>query len=284
MENLKLISCVEWHEILRRGVQFVEVPKPVVDYIMGRYKHAKRFPLSDGSRLRYHESIISKAEYEEYDTSVLVNGANNKDAIDTDDLLSLAMDVTGLSKEELLKKPEPTEEDNGKGDDDDDSSSSEGWSDFEEDDNEEEDRMIREWGASVDAAIKALGGSVFPKLNWSAPKDAVWSTSNGNLRCRSHSDVLRLLKNSDYAAADINQAEDIGMKVVLVLKPWREVSTGSEFRCFVMKRKLVSICQRHQQDCYEFTAQSRHEIEFALDNYINASIVPFIPPSLNDCK
>ena len=144
--------------------------------------------------------------------------------------------------------------------------------------------MIREWGAKVDAAIEALGGSAFPKLNWSAPKDAIWSTSNGNLRCRSHSDVLRLLKNSDYAAADIDQAEDIGMKVVLVLKPWCEISTASEFRCFVMKRRLVSICQRHEQDCYNFDPSHKQEVEFVLNNYINASIVPFIPPLLNDCK
>lgn len=276
----KLVSCVEWHEKLRRGIQFLELPKPVVDYVMGRSKRGKRFIHPDAFKPRYREGDLDKSEYEEYDTSSLMRGSNKMDTIATDDLLSLAMDVTGLSKEELLKKPDPKE---GEKDDDDDDSS-ESWSDFEEGDNEEEDRVFGEWGASVDAAIKALGGSVFPKLNWSAPKDAVWMSSGGDLRCRDHTDILLLLKSSDYAVADIEQAEAMGVKPVLVLKPWKVISTASEFRCFVMKRRLISICQRHEHDCYSLTSMSKQEIEFVVDNYINSSITPFIPPSLNNCK
>ena len=279
----RCVSCAEWPAKLRKGVRIIDIPPAIVAYVMGRSKRGKRFMTPEQLKARYNDGDLDKSEYEEYDVATAVKGANSRDAIATDDLLSLAMDVTGLSKEELLKKPDPKEGDRA-GDDDDNGSSSEGWSDFEEGENEEEDQVFREWGATVDAAISALGGEAFPKLNWSAPKDAVWISGEGTLRCRTHLDVLMLLKSSDFAAADIAQAEAMGVKPVLVLKHWRNVTTASEYRCFVMKRRLVAICQRHVNDCYNLSSEAKQEIEFVVRNYINSSVVPFVPPALNSCN
>uniref|UniRef100_A0A803M0V0 Cell division cycle protein 123 n=1 Tax=Chenopodium quinoa TaxID=63459 RepID=A0A803M0V0_CHEQI len=46
-------------------------------------------------------------------------------------------------------------------------------------------------------SIESLGGAVFPKLNWSSPKDAAWISTTGTLKCTSFSDIALLLKASD---------------------------------------------------------------------------------------
>eukprot|EP00614_Pseudopedinella_elastica_P035144 CAMPEP_0172643030 /NCGR_PEP_ID=MMETSP1068-20121228/234894_1 /TAXON_ID=35684 /ORGANISM="Pseudopedinella elastica, Strain CCMP716" /LENGTH=469 /DNA_ID=CAMNT_0013456971 /DNA_START=152 /DNA_END=1561 /DNA_ORIENTATION=+ len=56
---------------------------------------------------------------------------------------------------------------------------------------------------AVNRAISALGGSVFPKLNWSSPQDASWMNM-GNLKCRSPGDIYLLLKSSDFVSHDIH--------------------------------------------------------------------------------
>ncbi|CAE6481403.1 unnamed protein product [Rhizoctonia solani] len=61
------------------------------------------------------------------------------------------------------------------------------------------DRQIRQAISSYDA--------VFPKLNWTAPKDAGWMlTSSGPLRCTSPADVYLLLKSSDFATHDLDKS------------------------------------------------------------------------------
>ncbi|CAM9384583.1 unnamed protein product [Phaeothamnion confervicola] len=54
-------------------------------------------------------------------------------------------------------------------------------------------------------AIEALGGRVFPKLNWSCPKDAAW-VNGGSLSCHTAGDVLCLLKSSLFATHDLLHA------------------------------------------------------------------------------
>ena len=39
-----------------------------------------------------------------------------------------------------------------------------------------------------------LGGDVFPKLNWSAPRDAAWISFDKTMKCKLVTDVLLLLK------------------------------------------------------------------------------------------
>jgi len=44
------------------------------------------------------------------------------------------------------------------------------------------------------------------KLNWSAPKDAVWATASGLLKVVTPQDVYLLLKSSDFVAHDLSSA------------------------------------------------------------------------------
>jgi hypothetical protein len=47
--------------------------------------------------------------------------------------------------------------------------------------------------AALSASIEELGGAVFPKLNWSAPRDTTWINAGENLKCVSTSDVILLV-------------------------------------------------------------------------------------------
>jgi hypothetical protein len=77
-------------------------------------------------------------------------------------------------------------------------------------DDEDEHNLLRpafpELEAAVDAAIADLGGAALPKLNWSAPKDAVFMAAGGTTRCTCFAEVAMLLRASDCIAHDLVSA------------------------------------------------------------------------------
>uniref|UniRef100_A0A8B9QUH1 Translation initiation factor eIF2 assembly protein n=1 Tax=Anas platyrhynchos TaxID=8839 RepID=A0A8B9QUH1_ANAPL len=106
-----------------------------------------------------------------------------------------------------------------------------------------------EFTAKVEEAISSLGGSVFPKLNWSAPRDAYWIAMNSSLKCK------------------------------LVLRKWCELIPGAEFRCFVKENKLIGISQRDYTQYYDHISTKffKKHIQYKfLDEdckYLNTSIM-----------
>ncbi|KJA16961.1 hypothetical protein HYPSUDRAFT_79852 [Hypholoma sublateritium FD-334 SS-4] len=131
-----------------------------------------------------------------------------------------------------------------------------------------------ELDAQIRAAVRAHGGGVFPKLNFSAPQDAAWLLPAGApLRCTAPADVYLLLKASDFVAHDLDpeavfarcdavqrdaegggegggeiekqgEAEDEPYELELVLRKWYAVDRARELRCFVRGDRLVAIAQR----------------------------------------
>lgn len=122
--------------------------------------------------------------------------------------------------------------------------------------------------AAITNTIAELGGSVVPKLNWSAPKDATWISATNSMECRSANDVYLLLKSSDFVTHDLEQVFDgcvddgattststatftdadaatSAIPYTLVLRRTIPALIPSlEFRCFVRRRKLLCMCQR----------------------------------------
>ncbi|KAG8719747.1 hypothetical protein FRC08_002107 [Ceratobasidium sp. 394] len=156
-------------------------------------------------------------------------------------------------------------------------------SDDEDEVSDSDDEPARRYSfPELDSQIRqaiATYGAVFPKLNWTAPKDAAWMLStNAPLRCTSPADVYLLLKSSDFAMHDLDDgrifegcidpvlpstnsvngertngiAMDISdpsggsgeYKLELVLKKWYEVERSREVRCFIRDNRLLAICQR----------------------------------------
>ncbi|TGZ68675.1 hypothetical protein CRM22_004139 [Opisthorchis felineus] len=150
-----------------------------------------------------------------------------------------------------------------------------------------------EFEAKVSDAIAQLGGCVFPKLNWSAPKDASWLLGDNSLKCRSFTDVYLVLKASDFIAHDLNApfalctdfpvenlydpVEDY--RPQLVLRRWKDCRPDSEFRCFVRKKKLIAISQRHHDAYFESALQHKESIEKKLCTFFQKHIHDLFPLS-----
>ncbi|KAH7938251.1 hypothetical protein HPB49_021981 [Dermacentor silvarum] len=112
------------------------------------------------------------------------------------------------------------------------------WS--EADDDSTEIPSFPELEEAVSAAIKRLGGRVFPKLNWSSPKDATWIATNNSPCC--------IFK----ACTDWNKGMDTSnlFQYELILRKWVEIDPSTEFRCFVKDSILIGISQRDYTHYY----------------------------------
>ncbi|CAI0398882.1 unnamed protein product [Linum tenue] len=120
-------------------------------------------------------------------------------------------------------------------------------------------------------SIEALGGAVFPKLNWSSPKDAAWISSSRNLRCTSFSEIALLLKSSDSLVHDLSHAYDSccdrkeltrPSSFYIALRKWySSILPEREFRCFVRGQWLVGISQREVTTCYPLILAERGVIQ-----------------------
>ena len=165
----------------------------------------------------------------------------------------------------------------------DDESESEEWQALDEDPEQETATApeFNEIDTKMRDCISDLGGSVFPKLNWSAPKDSKWISHDGTLKCSCPNDVFLLLKSSDLISNELfdtfKHCEDGegGMTegFELVLRQWQDIHPGMEFRCFVRDNKLVAICQRDVAGYYKFTASNQEEICSDIMSFFKSKIV-----------
>ncbi|CAF9911586.1 MAG: hypothetical protein HETSPECPRED_000388 [Heterodermia speciosa] len=136
-------------------------------------------------------------------------------------------------------------------------------SDSEEDEEPDPSLQWLDIHQKIKDTITELKGSVHPKLNWSAPKDATWIAATNSMECRTANDVYLLLKSSDFITHDLEQAydgceeeeeeegdgiEDSRTEQIpyhLVLRQTiPALVTSLELRCFVRGRELLCVCQR----------------------------------------
>uniref|UniRef100_A0A3B3S5J6 Translation initiation factor eIF2 assembly protein n=1 Tax=Paramormyrops kingsleyae TaxID=1676925 RepID=A0A3B3S5J6_9TELE len=137
-----------------------------------------------------------------------------------------------------------------------------------------------EFSSRVQEAINTLGGSVFPKLNWSAPQDASWIALNSSLRCQSLTDIFLLFKSSDFIAHDFTRpflhcsddSPDPPINFELVLRKWSELIPGGEFRCFVKENKLIGISQRDYTQYYQHISKQKHLISQSIQDFFTSHI------------
>ncbi|CAG5100820.1 Similar to CDC123: Cell division cycle protein 123 homolog (Macaca fascicularis) [Cotesia congregata] len=129
-------------------------------------------------------------------------------------------------------------------------------------------------------------GAVFVKSNWRTPSDAMWVAVTKSLKCTSLEEVYLLLKSSDRISRDISAVKELAkndkeIPPCLVLKKWRDINPCTEFRCFVVNRELVGICQRDVTQYHQYIENEKYSIQtdikslfrerikdrFQLDNY-----------------
>jgi hypothetical protein len=137
---------------------------------------------------------------------------------------------------------------------------------------------------AIVAAITALGGDAFPKLDWTAPADATWVAPAGSLRCATAGDVFLLLKSSDLARYDLDLARRLqgerggsgsgggepqpqppAFTPHLALRTWYPLHPAGEWRVFVRGRRVVGVSQRHTGQRFDHLAASPEERHAARD-------------------
>ncbi|GAA95054.1 uncharacterized protein L969DRAFT_95970 [Mixia osmundae IAM 14324] len=149
----------------------------------------------------------------------------------------------------------------------------------------------------VDTQLRAIidkyDGLVFPKLNWSSPKDAAWILPGKPLACSTPADIYLLLKSSDFIAHDLDYPFEHCFDehdhastplppppppLELVLKQWFEMPHSQEFRCFVSYRKLQGICQRdHNHFDFLDDAALQDEIKLKIAGFIEEQVLLRFP-------
>lgn len=136
-----------------------------------------------------------------------------------------------------------------------------------EDDNDDDAAVGRSFSfPDLDERIRQAiteYGAVFPKLNFSSPKDAAWVLPPSSpLKCTSPLDVYILLKSSDFISHDLSidtifegcqydPSNPPPYQLELVLRKWYPIDRSREFRCFVRDGCLIGISQR-DTNFYDF--------------------------------
>ncbi|EPT05118.1 hypothetical protein FOMPIDRAFT_1027341 [Fomitopsis schrenkii] len=144
-------------------------------------------------------------------------------------------------------------------------SDSEDGSGYESDSEDEAHRKFAfpELDAQIRAAV-AQYGAVFPKLNFSSPRDAAWMLpASSPLKCVSPADVYLLLKSSDFVQHDLSpdhvfdgcESRPPSYDLELVLRKWYPVDRSRELRCFVRQERLLGVSQR-DPNYYDFWNES----------------------------
>ncbi|KAI9116642.1 hypothetical protein K1719_012300 [Acacia pycnantha] len=133
----------------------------------------------------------------------------------------------------------------------------------------------------VKESIESLGGAVFPKLNWSAPKDTAWISSTGTLRCTTFSEIALLLRSSDSLVHDLCHAYDSSddksssrpQNFFLALRKWYpSLRPDMEFRCFVRGKKLIGISQREVTTFYPALLEEKNDLLLLMQGFFNNKV------------
>ena len=166
----------------------------------------------------------------------------------------------------------------------------------ESDDDEEVDftKPFKALHTEINRIIREeLNGAVMPKLNWSAPKDAVWISTTNTLKCHGAYEIYMLLKASSYIVHDLTESytdcvdydptgfdgndDDITDPAAspqdfeLVLRQWVAVNPALEFRCFVRNRTLIGITQRDMNH-YDFLFPLQDQLAGEIEQFFEENL------------
>jgi hypothetical protein len=143
----------------------------------------------------------------------------------------------------------------------------------------------------INAAIRNFRSQAcVPKLNWSAPKDAIWiNGGGGSMECRCAGDVYLLLKASDFCSYDLLHAlKDVvtelnpppSLQLELILRKWCNLYPSQEFRCFVVQKQLIAISQRYHSQHWPYLSSVRNHFRDLISDFFVHVVQPNVLSSM----
>lgn len=132
----------------------------------------------------------------------------------------------------------------------------------------------------IENIIRELG-SVTPKLNWSAPRDATWILPNNTLKCNEINEVYLLLNASNYIMHDLQHAfsectesENLERpEYELVLRQWFDINPALEFRVFISAGTIIGVSQR-DLNYYNYLYPLKDDFKDLIDEFVDETILP----------
>ena len=151
---------------------------------------------------------------------------------------------------------------------------------LEPDTNESIQPSFPDFNLQIKAALDELGGAVFPKLNWSAPRDASWVGVGHSLKCESLTQIWLLIKSSEFICHDLTQAfKDCvdsaagEITYVLALKKWSsDINPATEFRCYIKQKDLICIEQRDASNFYKHISEEKDDIVRDIHSFFHENV------------
>ena len=182
---------------------------------------------------------------------------------------------------------------------DDSSSSSSSSSDDDDDDEEDDDELdnkqhipqvkftFPDLTLQIQATFSTLHTkTIFPKLDWSSPKDAKWVNGN-SLKCCSAGDVYALLKSSDFVMHDLEvsgkEAMSHNYSHNLIIRKYTSLTPSGEFRCFCSPSKVLAVSQRDTTTNYPYLLGMKDQIVKAITTFHREQIKEVFNPGPDGC-
>ena len=156
-----------------------------------------------------------------------------------------------------------------------------------------DENQFPELEKKVNAAIEDLNGKAFPKLNFTAPTDALSFGYNHTLEIHSFHDLMHVLKASTRIMIDLSAPFDhnVDIKPYIVLKRYFNYLTDREFRIFMRDRDHYFVSSRNTFQPYHFdedtvedladqmvevVSEKLHPTKLIIDFYISPKMKPHI--------
>ncbi len=92
------------------------------------------------------------------------------------------------------------------------------------------------------SAIESIGSPCFVRLTTRSPKDSVRGNMQGFRVYNGHEALGLILSGSTRCANDLKMSLVYQVPIAIVIRPWIDCTPLNEFRCFMVKPKLVGIC------------------------------------------
>ena len=141
----------------------------------------------------------------------------------------------------------------------------------------------------VNEAIRDLGGCAFPKLNFTAPTDALGFGFNHTLEVHSFHDLIYVLKGSTRVMIDISAPfnTQTEVKPYIVLKEFYHYRADREFRIFMKDRERFYVSSRNTCVPYSLDEDDVEELADKIVEKVSEKVHPtkltidiYISPSM----